>query len=231
MPKDFIPSIQAQRVDWLVAFNSAVQANLAALNVPVALTTALSTTLATLLAAWAVVQNEATRTRPAINAKDQALANCVAAAREVAAVIQAMPVSVVSNELRLELGLPVHDDERTPVPAPATAPEISIRGVSGWTVNVQLINPGSESPNAKPQGVAGATIFMFVGDNAPSNQDAWEFFANVTRTKLTLNFPSTLTPGTKLWLTAFWRNPTDASGPFAVPVSTQINYGGLAVAS
>jgi hypothetical protein len=146
-------------------------------------------------------------------------------------VIQAMPTSLVTSAQRLELGLPIHAEGRTKIPAPATAPHINVRSVSGWTVKLQLTNPGSDSPNARPPGVAGATIFSFVGDDAPTNPSAWEFFRNVTRAKVTLGFPTTLAPGTKLWLTAVWRNPTEAKGPYAVPVSTQINYGGLAVAA
>ena len=231
MARHFIPVPQAQRVNWLTAFNTTLQANVAALHIPPSLAAQLNDAHANLMSAWAIVQLPETRTTPAINAKDHALADCVAIARRVAGIIQSMPASIISAGQRLELGLPVHADGRTPIPAPQMAPQISIRSVSGWTVNAQLTNPGSESPNARPPRVIGATIFTFVGDAAPSNPKAWKFFANVTRSKLALTVPSTLTPGTRLWFTAYWRNPTDAAGPYATPVSTQINYGGLAVAS
>lgn len=55
--------------------------------------------------------------------------------------------------------------------------------------------------------------------------------ANTTRTDTSVEFDTLIAPGTKVWLTAFWRNPKDERGPVATPVSTQINYGGLAQAA
>ncbi len=225
MAQDFIPSQQDQRVNWLSAFNAAVQANLVSLNVPVSLTTALDTTLTTLLAAWAVVQDQATRTRPAINAKDQAMANCVAAARHVAAVIQAMPVSLVSDELRLELGLPVHDSENTPIPVPDHKPNIVDVAVSGRLISGRLTDASEPTNRGKPAGCAGAVIYSHIGDTEPASIDDWKMEGLTTRTKFSVLFPDDLPAGTKVWISAAWRNYTDELGPAADGIPQTLGAG------
>jgi hypothetical protein len=46
-----------------------------------------------------------------------------------------------------------------------------------------------------------------------------------TRTDFEVEFPSTVPAGTKVWLTAFWKNPRLMSGPPCAPVSIYLGDG------
>ena len=113
---------------------------------------------------------------------------------------------------------------------PDTSPNIDILSVVGWTVELRLHN-GDSTKRAKPAGVKGATVFSYVGEQPPTSVDDWKFEGNITKTETTINFPSTLAPGTKVWTTAFWFNTTSQSGPAAPPVSTNLQGGTVAKAA
>ena len=83
----------------------------------------------------------------------------------------------------------------------------------------------------KPEGVKGATVFYHVGAAAPTQLSAWTFYVNTTKTTLDVDLPASVAAGSQVWFTAFWRNPKDQSGPATTPVSTFMQYGGLAQAA
>ena len=73
-------------------------------------------------------------------------------------------------------------------------------------------------------------MFSFVGEEAPTTGAGWNFEGNTTRTMVNVAFPATITPGSKVWFTAFWFNPRALSGPAATPVGTNLP-GGAAMAA
>ena len=84
----------------------------------------------------------------------------------------------------------------------------------------------------KPLGVAGASVFSFVGPTAPAELAAWKFEGNTTRTRVDVLFPADTPPGSKIWVCAFWFNPRAQAGPTSAPVSTNLPGGtGLAQAA
>ena len=53
---------------------------------------------------------------------------------------------------------------------------------------------------------------------------------NSGRTRIDITFPSGITPGSKVWFTAFWFNEKKQAGPTTTPVGTNIP-GGAAMAA
>ena len=122
--------------------------------------------------------------------------------------------------------------EPTPVPVPATKPKIEVLNVDGRVITLRLSDVLKPLSKAKPAGTAGASLFSFVGEVPPADVQAWTFEGNVTKpSEIPLTVDQSLTPGTKVWLTAFWYSRRAVSGPAANPVSTQIQFGGLIVSN
>lgn len=186
--------------------------------------TAYTTAQGAFLQAYQLANNPATRSPSNIETKDDAKAALIAETRKLVNIVQAYPGT--TDTMRVDLGITVRDYDPTPVPVPGTSPTIDILSVDAWTVKLRLHN-GDSTSRAKPAGVKGASLFSYVGGTPPVSVDDWKFEGSVTTTLTQVVFPDTVTPGTVVWITAFWFNPTAQSGPAATPVSTRINYGGM----
>ncbi len=226
----YLPLTDAGLLNWSANFNT----QLDALTDPtiVGLTSAQATQYASAQsaydAAYTAATDPSTRGKATVFAKNEAKKSLVAISREFAMAVTNHPG--VTDQQRLDFGLTVRDTEPTPVPPPSTSPTIDVLSVDGWTFNLRLHN-GDSTSRAKPEGVKGATVFSYVGDQPPVDVDDWKFEGSQTRTEVTIEFPTTLSPGTKVWITAFWFNPTSQSGPAAMPISRFINYGNMSQAA
>ena len=147
---------------------------------------------------------------------------------EVMRVIQAMPT--VTNEQRAELGLRIRDVEPSPVPVPDTAPVVEIASMNGWLARLRLREAGSER-RGKPTGVIGANIYTFTGAEPPTELTDWVFEGETTRTIFDVQFPGTLAAGTKVWVTACWKNPRFQVGPASTPISMLVGGGITSIAA
>ena len=228
MPRDYIPSTDAA----LLAFSAQFSAKVTAGPVPLGVTAAIATQLATYQSAYATAlaaaTNPATRGQSTVFAKNEARVQLVSYIRHVAGQIQGT-MSVTAQQ-KQDLGLTVRDVEPTPIPPPANAPGIMIKSTFGTTVRIKLIDTTNPTRRGKPPGVDGASVFSYVGDEAPADPSVWKFEGSTTRTTVDIDFPNTIAPGSKVWLTAFWFNPRALSGPGCPPVSTNLP-GGSAMAA
>jgi hypothetical protein len=152
----------------------------------------------------------------------------VAEARMLARIVQATPT--VTPEQKSDLGLTVRDVEPSPIPPPASAPEVLVLSAVVRTLRVRLIDPANPTRRGKPLGVAGASVFSYVGETAPADLSAWKFEGSSSRTSFQVEFPATVAAGAKVWVSAFWFNAKQQQGPAATPQSANIP-GGSALAA
>jgi hypothetical protein len=89
-------------------------------------------------------------------------------------------------------------------------------------VKVHEATEGPTVPTGKPAGVKGASVCWFAGDAPPADPALWHFGANTTRNVVDVMLPTDTTPGSKVWLTAFWFNNKMEAGPASIPVSIHI---------
>jgi len=183
------------------------------------------------IAAYTAAVQDITRTPVTIQAKDdakEALINGANGIRQLVNIIQHNPAT--TNEERAELQITVPDVEPSPVPVPAFAPGVDIVSSSGRTARIRLHDTENPTRRGKPDGVVGATVFSFIGDEAPADIDSWEFEGNTRNNIVEVEFPAETPNGATVWFTAFWRNTRDEAGPPSAPVSTNIP-GGLSMAA
>lgn len=172
-------------------------------------------------AAYTLATNPATRTTPVIADKDDAKAIAIARIRPMAMRINAL--STVTNEQRESLGITVRKTTKTPVPAPVTAPVLSIVDVKVGLNTLSIRDSETPTSKAKPYGVTKAQIFRAVGDVAAVDPASASFFAETTKTPAFLSTEG-VESGKIVTYFARWgtrSGPTGQSqmGPFSLPLS------------
>jgi hypothetical protein len=132
--------------------------------------------------------------------------------------------AAVLNSDKILLGIVVRSAP-TPIPPPSEMPALDIISVIGRTVKIRLHSATDASRKGKPPGVKGAATFSYVGEEPPTTTGAWKFEGNTTETVFPIEFPESVAPGAKVWLTAQWFNERTQPGPGCTPVSTNIQFG------
>lgn len=184
--------------------------------------TLLNTRTTSYVDALATSTEPSTRTRPAVAAKRMAKAALIQTMRNLYKKVLAANLGEDKME---QLGLRPRDVQPTPIPVPAMSPQINIVKREQNTVTVKFTDPTDPTRRGRPPGVDGIAIFSHVGEVAPTTNAGWNFEGNSTRMKIDVVFPASVTPGSKVWLTAFFFNPRAMSGPAATPVSTYLPGG------
>jgi len=221
VPNGFLSLSDAGLLAWTVNFNTLINADPTAYGLTVEQAAEYATLSDAYASAYQTAVDPGTRTRGKVQAKNTAKAALKDRARLLAKVIEGQVG--VTDEQKIDLGLNVRKAP-APIPPPETAPDIDIVSVSGRRVKIRLHN-ADNTKRAKPAGVAGASVFSFVGEAPPSDTAAWKFEGNTTRTVVDVDIDPSAQPGAKVWFTAFWFNPRAQSGPAANPVATNVQFG------
>ena len=223
MRTDFLPASDADLLTWSAGFSQKITLNPTSYGLVAANATALASLQSTYATNLAAAVDPETRGGSTVLAKDQARVNLVAYIRLLARAIQG--TIAVTNQQRYDLGLTVRNTHPAPIPAPAFAPSVDVRSAAGCTVKIRLHDPANPTRRGKPLGVAGASVYSFVGATAPAELTAWKFEGNCTRTTVLVSFPADTAPGSKVWICACWFNPRAVAGPTSVPVGTNLPGG------
>lgn len=222
---DYLPTRESELLLWVDVFQTKIGAAPASFGISLPQSAGLTANFNDFEAKYLLLQDSATRTPLAIENKDQAkdkLLNDVNGVRKIAQYIQNNPATTDSQ--RVDLGLPVHDDQPSPVPAPVLSPQIDMQPPVVRTVRIRLHNEQTLGHRRKPEGVAGATIFSFVGPLPPALDDvgAWKFEMNTGKTTEEITFPSTVAAGATVWITASWYNQKGEQGPATPAVNVNL---------
>ena len=223
--KDFIPSSDGKLVVWSNGFSAKLTATPTAFGATAAQATAYAALDTAFSTAVGVASDPATRTRGSVSAKNAARKPLVAMARELARIINAYPP--ITNTQRIDLGLTPRTGTVSPINPPTEAPVLEVAAAAGRLLTLKLRCIDS-ARRGKPAGVAGASLFSYVGTTPPADISLWKFEGSTTRTTFHLEFPPTVAAGAQVWLTAFWFNPRSQSGPACTPVSAYIAGGVVA---
>jgi hypothetical protein len=130
----------------------------------------------------------------------------------------------VTNLQRSDLGITIRKTTRTPVPPPATAPAVTLRSQIPGVAAIQIRDETTPTTKAKPLGVIGVDLHVYVGDTPPAS------FADYPLAKTTGKTPNTLSfsggqSGETAHVVSRW---TTRSGPGGVaqkgPWSTVLSF-------
>lgn len=226
MPTVTFPASDTGLLAWSLNFSTRITAAPVPLGLTAAQATAYGTLHTNFSNAMAAI-DPGERSKSLVSAKNAARSALKTSARQLASIIQGQPA--VTDAQKIDLGLTVRNAP-TPIPPPANAPGITILSTAGNTVKLRLIDAVDSANRGKPAGVDGASVFSFVGAAAPTEEAEWNFEGVTSKTRIDIVFPETITPGARVWFTAFWFNARKQNGPAATPVGTNIP-GGAAMAA
>jgi hypothetical protein len=221
MRTTFIPSTNHGLVIWSRNLVTRLSTQAGHFGVP----PARLATLADRQAEYAEAQAVATResSRSATSDRNDARAALLAEVRGVVAILRAQ--QDLSDGQKVLLGLTVPNQRRKVIPRPSIAPRIMVRSVVGHRVNLLLIDQQADRLR-RPCDVAGAAIYLHVGEKPSDDRQKWHHVGNATRARHLVKLPSNLPPGTKFWLAAAWYNARAQLGPASTPASGWIQFGG-----
>ena len=178
---DYIPSADDPFNHFITALGAYLATNAASLNVTPEQAAAFADALAVWTPAWNAWQAEQVHYKALLDAKDQARALIEPLARQINAAAQAGPN--VTDESRINAGLPVHKTGHSPMPTPVTRP-VLVRVEKESMVHRLWFADEITGSKAKPRGVASCEFrqqIVAAGGAAPNNQNAMPFLANDTK--------------------------------------------------
>jgi hypothetical protein len=213
----YIPGADRQLIDWAANFNKQVAAHATTWNITeteVADLNAAETLFADL---HALVDSPA-KTKTLVEQKNEARKNLVKLIR--ALVDFKLKNPIITNANRVELGLPVHDTTRTPIPTPTTRPDFKLSIQDIREIKIDFNDHGSDN-KAKPYGCDGAVIFHSVTEQQPTSPDQLTHSTLATRTPHVLIFTEEQR-GKKVFVALRWQNEKGQVGPWSEILGTII---------
>jgi hypothetical protein len=216
---DFIPDGDEDFNVFINTFVNYVSTHAVNLGVPPATATALSDALLVWtdsLAAHDTAQIAATSAR---TVKDSARDALTIVTRTTARSIQANPT--VSDEIRTLMGLPIRDDSRSRPPVPTTKPLGQVDTSQRLQHTLHWRDETMPNSKAKPTGVRGAEIWVFIGPMPPSDPAQARFVALDTASPyLLVHDPSDA--GKLAHYLLRWMNTRGEPGPWSETISATI---------
>ncbi|MEM1010887.1 MAG: hypothetical protein AAGI46_01555 [Planctomycetota bacterium] len=127
----------------------------------------------------------------------------------------------LSDQLKLDLGIKPIDKTPTPAPTPSESPVLSLKAASSTEIGFTAASQSDETRRAKPAGVKSIAVATFVGDEPPTSMDQWNQAMLFGRTRGTITMSGIIEP-TKVWVTAWYVNTRNVTGPASVPTSVRL---------
>lgn len=155
------------------------------------------------------------RAEGARQAKDQARVELEREIRPVTNFVQGYPKTTDAD--RAEIGITVRDTSKTPSPTPTTRPLVSVEGGSRLTHELRLVDEGSPTRRGKPEGVAGAEVWVKLidaGQPAPTDPSVLSFLTMTTRPTLRTDFRAADGGKTAVYMLR-WVNTRGEKGPWS----------------
>ena len=166
-------------------------------------------------AAWAVAKNKGNRTAGDVQAKDDARDLYEPEIRQFVKEFLKNNL-LITNEERVEMGIPVPDTDSGPVPVPVTVPAIEMESGAGSQIVIHFKpfpeTPGSDS-KGKPKGISRMEIVYKIGTPAPQNPDECNKFDSATRTPKRIDF-NPADSGKRVYFFFRWVNTRNQPGPW-----------------
>jgi hypothetical protein len=217
-----MPSTRAAQVEWAKTFVAVVKPKVALYGLTEDAMTLFETAYTKLQTVWDKSRNRTTRTPVTLEELQNALTEMKRQAGLLVSIIQG--TASVTSDMKVAAGLTVRKTTRKPPEKVKTAPFIKQLKIDGRIGTFQLQQ--DKSRRGRAAGAKSATVLFSrpAADGSPTG--VWEFAVNSTRTTVEVVFPSSAI-GDAYYVTAFWTNSRDESGPAAKPLWVSLPAGGV----
>jgi hypothetical protein len=221
MAKDLIPDTDAEFTIFYTTFVNAIAASPTIYGATAADVTALQAALTQ----WGVVykaHQEAHTAALAATAAKDAFRDTTAVPGVRGAARKANGTAGMTNALRVAAGMPEHDEIRTSIDAPATAPLLRTELTGAHlTVELHVADVNTPKKTAKPAGAVGWELWMFVGATAPTAPSGYSYVGTFTRTPY-LDVHPVADGGQSVWYLARWVNAKMERGPWSEVATVKV---------
>ena len=156
-------------------------------------------------------ENKAERNHLIVVQKDEAVEAFKAKVRDF--VDHELHSRSVTNVDRAALGLPIHDNTKTPIGVPTTLPTIVIDISNPRHISLRIHDQDSHS-EAKPHGVNGAVVAWGILDTPPARQRDLPHTFLATHSPYTMEFEED-ERGKTLYIALCWQNGKGQRGPWS----------------
>jgi hypothetical protein len=210
MANDYIPQSDGAFLEWAKTLTAYASPKLTNFNIPAGAFTPIQAQLTAYETAFEAAQNP-NRGKVDVLNKNEARDTLKTSIRSfVKAYLAYNPA--VSDADKENMGLPLHDGTRTPVPAPTTIPEVELDSSIIRQIAVHFKDAGSEK-RGKPAHVHGIELRWALLDNAPASVEDMKNSAFDTATPYTFTFDET-DRGKALYICPRWENNKGDKGPW-----------------
>lgn len=129
--------------------------------------------------------------------------------------------NLVTDASRDAAGVHVHKSTRTPVTPPATAPVGFVIASDRLEHTLSFSDSATPTRRARPAGVTGCEVYLFVGDDTPQSPSRYTFRMLSTRTPQRVAFTDAEAGKTANYLLR-WVNTKGETGPWSQIISATI---------
>lgn len=222
-----VPTKDSSLLNWSTNFNTRCVASPVTFGLTAGQMTIYTPLHNTFVSAYNAANIVGSRSKSLVSAKNDAKAALLLDARALYALVAANTTVSAANKDLINVAVRRHP---APQPVPSVSPALDIVSVMGKTIKIRLHDAAIPSHRGKPAGVKGASVFSFVGTEAPTDPAEWKFEGNTTVTTVDIVFPTTVAAGAQVWLTASWFNERAQAGPTCAAVGANLQYGSLMAA-
>ncbi|MDR0411967.1 MAG: hypothetical protein LBH75_08360 [Treponema sp.] len=202
--RKFIPGSEGKFLAFAETFCGATETHAEYLGIPGAAVTSIKDRLTAYTAAYNAANkpNAGKIDREDRKEKREALTESIRRIKN--AYIDADPLGVVTDEIRMDFGLEPKDSARTDIPAPTEVAPFEL--ANGEYLQIVVTHP------ARPEGYNGAVAFFTVNGKGPVAETALTQSKLLTRTREILTFGSAQL-GQTLHISLRWQNEKGQLGP------------------
>jgi hypothetical protein len=219
MANDYMGSTDSQRLNWLNTFSAGVNANLATYFLSAVDGTTISGAVALFAAKYAVAIDPATRTKVAVQEKDEARNDATAICRQYAQQIKMN--AGISDPDKIAVGIPPINETRTPRNVPDSSPLVNCLGATPGSHTLRYADSATPDRPAKPFGAQNIQIWVAIKETATVNEDEAQFYGAFTRNPISVGFAPE-DDGKMATYFARWAGGDGQVGPWSLPVSMRI---------
>jgi len=227
MDRSFFYGTDAETASGSANFSSLIQGTPTAFGLVAAQGTAYEVVNMAYQVAYDAAITPATRTKGAVAAKNDAKKALRVMASDLSKIIDGTPT--VTDQQKIDLGLAIRKTP-SPVPVPTDRPDVDLVSVTARTVTIR-VHGGTSDKRGKPDRTTAAWVYSYVGVNYPTDPTAWDFQGATTRSNHEIVFPDSVANGAQVWICAAWINAKQQAGPVSVPITTNVQGGGVSSAT
>jgi hypothetical protein len=220
----YIPGPDAGFNDWLNNFSTLLTATPADFGLLAGDATAVAAVVTPWNVSYPLAINPATRTGPAIAAKDADRTAAEQTVRPYAIRISQNPA--VTNDNKLAIGVNLPNSARTPVPPPTTQPALSLVNSVHFQMQIAYRDTSTPTSKAKPPGAIGVELRMFIGTGAVPAPDLLTTYGTLTKSPATIGFTAPDVGKTctyfARWVTRSGPGGVAQAGPWGAPLAVVV---------